>query len=173
MKTLNSLSNHVSGLSTKTVQTSTHRFRVVMSGFGEGKVASEHSKSFLSNPLSFSTGGSYPHSDFTASVSNSQSPLSIEFGNIFVGNNLGTKRVYNLHQLFSENKFGFDPNGKGNSDQNRTDQQFPSDLKSVVIYSKTVTSKKTYKYDGNTSPHKITSGTKSFIHTPIIAGESE
>jgi hypothetical protein len=75
--------------------------------------------------------------------------------------------------MISENKFGFNPDRAGNCDQHSTNQQFEGDFKSAVIDSKTVNGKKTDQQNRKASPRKITSGTKSFIHTPIIAGESQ
>ena len=173
MKALNSLSNHVSGLPAKTVQTSAHGLGLVMAGFGERDIASKHSKSLFSYPLSLSTSRSNPHSGFASSMNNSESPLCLKFKHILVGNQLGAKRVYNLYGMIPENKFGFDPDCIGYSDQDKTNQQFKGDLKGVGIYRKTVSGKKTHHCNRNAGPNKITSGTKSFIHKPIIAGETQ
>ena len=168
MKTLNSLSNHVSGLSAKTVKASTHGFGLGMTGFGERDVTSQHAKSLFSNPLSFSARRSNPNSGFTSSVNNSESPLRLKFEHILVGDGLSSKRVNNLYSVISENKFGFKPDRAGDCDQHSTNQQLEGDFKSAVI-----DSKKTDQQNRKASPYEVTSGTKSFIHTPIIAGESQ
>lgn len=173
MKALNSLSYHVGGLSAKTVEASTHSLGLVMAGFGERDIASKHAKSLFSYPLSLATGRGNPNSCFTSSVNNSKGPLCLKFEHILIGNQLSSKGVHNLHKVISENKFGFDPDYKGNSDQDKTNQQFKGDLKSAGINKKTVSSKKSDQYNRNSSPYKITSGTKSFIHAPIIAGEMQ
>ena len=171
MKTLNSLSNHVSGLSAKTVHASAHGLGLVMTGFGKRDIASQHAKPLFSNPSSLSTSWGNPNSGFTSSVNNGESPLSLKFEHILVGDRFSSKRINNLKSVIPENKFGFDPDCKGNSNQYSTNQEFEADSKRAGIDSETVSSKKSYQCNGNSSPYKITSGTKSFIHTPIIAGE--
>jgi hypothetical protein len=144
-----------------------------MTGFGKWDIASQHAKSLFSNPSSLSTSRGNPNSGFTSSVNNSESPLRLKFEHIFVGDGLSSKRVNNLYSVISENKFWFNPDRAGYCDQHSTNQQFEKDFKSAVIYSKTVNSKKTDKQNRKASPRKIASGAKSFIHTPIIAGESQ
>jgi len=173
VKTLNSFSNHVSGLATKTVQTSAHSFGLVMTGFGKRNVASQHAKSLFSNPSSLSASRGNPNSGFTLGVNNSECPLCFKFEHILVGNQHRAKRVHNFYGVVLENKFGFDPDCTGNCDQHSTNQKLEGDFKSAVVNSKTVNGKKTYQQNRKASPRKITSGTKSFIHTPIIAGESQ
>ena len=173
MKSLNSLSYHVSGLSAKTVEASAHAPSVVVSGFREWDIASQHAESLFSYPLSLSASRGNPYSGFTSSVNNCESPLGFEFDNIGIGNQLGSERVYNLYNVIPENKFRFYPNCKGNSNQYNTNQEFEDDLKCAGIDRKTVSSKKRDQYDRNSSPYKITSGAKSFIHMPIIAGETQ
>ena len=173
MKTLNSLSNHVRGLATKTVHTSAHSFGLGMTGFRQRDVASQHAKSLFSNPSSLSASRGNPNSGLTLGVNNPECPLCFKFEHILVGNQHRAKRVHNFYGVVLENKFGFDPDRAGNCDQHSTDQQFERDFKSAVIDSKTVNSKKAYQHNRNTSPRKVTSGAKSFIHTPIIAGESQ
>ncbi len=173
MESLNSLSYHVSGLPAKTVEASAHAPRVVVSGFREWNIASQHAKSLFGYPPSLSASGGNPYSGFTLSVNNCESPLCLEFDDIGIGNQLGSERVYNLYYMISENKFGFDPDCKGNSNQYNTNQQFESDVKRAGIDRKTVSSKKSDQCNRNSSPYEITSGAKSFIHIPIIAGETQ
>lgn len=173
MKTLNSLSNHVSGLPTKAVQTSTHTFRSVVSGLRKRDTTSIHSKSLLGYPLSLSTSGSNPDSSFAPRVNDTQSPLCLEFKHVLVSNKVGTKRVYNFQRLFSKNEFGPNPNRKADSGQNQTNHHFDSNLKSIRVYDITVQSKKSDEQDRNAGPYKIAFGTKGFIHSAIIAGETQ
>lgn len=173
MEPLNSLSYHVSGLSAKTVEASAHTLRDVMSGFGERDTASQHAKPFFGNPLSFSARRGNPNSGLTSSVNNCESPLRLEFEHILIRNQLCSERVYNLYNVISENKFGFDPDCKGNSNQYKRYQQFDGDLKCAGIDGKTVSGKKTDQYNRDSSPYKVTSGAKSVIHRPIIAGERQ
>ncbi len=173
MKPFNSLSYHVSSLSTKTVEASAHAPRVVMSGFRERNIASQHAKSLFSYPPSLSTGRSNPYGRLTSSVNNCQSPLCLEFEHILVGDGFSSKRINNLKSVIPENKFGFDPDCKGNSNQYSTNQQFKGDLKCAGIDRETVRSKKSDQCNRNSSPYKITSGAKSFIHSAIIAGETQ
>jgi hypothetical protein len=144
-----------------------------MTGFGKRDIVSQHAESLFSNPLSLSASWGNPNRGFTSSVSNSESPLSLKFKHILIGDGRSSKWVYNLKSMIAENKFGFNPDCTGNCDQRSAYRQFDGDLKSAVINSKTVKGKKTYQQNRNASPRKITSGTKSFIHTPIIAGESQ
>ena len=173
MKTLNSLSNHVSGLSAETVHTSAHGFGLCVTGFGKRDIATQHAKSLFSNPLSFSASRGNPNSGRSTSVNNSESPLRLKFEHILVGDGLSSKWVNNLYSVISENKFGFNPDRAGNCDQHSTNQQFEGDFKSAVIDSKTVNGKKTDQQNRKASPYEITSGAESFIHIPIIAGESQ
>ena len=173
MKPLNSLSYHVSGLSAKTVEASAHAPRVVVSGFREWDIASQHAKSLFGNPLTLSASRGNPYSGFTSSMNNCESPLSLEFDNIGIGNQLGSERVYNLYKVLLENKFRFDPDCKGNSDQYSTNRQLDSNLKCTSIDSETVSSKKADQHNGDTSPYKVASRAKSFMHSAIIAGETQ
>lgn len=173
MKTLNSLSNHVRGLSAKTVQASAHGFGLGITGFGQRNVASQHAKSLFSNPLAFSASRSNPNSGFAPGVNNPESPLRLKIEHILVGDGLSAKRINNFYGVVTENKFGLNPDRTGNCDQHSTNQQFERDFKSAVIDSKTVNSKKTDQQNRKASPYEVTSGAKSFIHTPIIAGESQ
>ena len=173
MTTLNTLSNHVSSLPAKTVQTSAHALRGVVAGFGKWDVAAVHSKSFFSNPLSFSARRSDPYRRFSTSMNDSQSPLCLEFNDIIVRNQLSIERVDNLDGLISEDEFGFDPNCIANSNQDQADQQFESDLKRIGIDDKTVCREEANQQNRNDSPNKVTSWAKGFIHRSIIAGETQ
>jgi len=144
-----------------------------MSGFREWDIFSQHAKSLFGYPLTLSAGRSNPDSGFTLSVNNCECPLRLEIDDIGIGNQLGSERVYNLYYVIPENKFGFNPDCNGYSNQCSTNQQFDSDMKRAGIDKKTVSSKKSDQYNRNSSPYEITSGTKSFIHSPIIAGETQ
>lgn len=170
---LNSLSNHVSGLSAKAVHTSAHSFGLGVTGFGKRDIASQHPKSLFSDPSTLSTCWGNPNSSFTSSVNNCESPFCLEFEHILVGDRFSIKGINNLKSIVSENKFRFDPDCMCDCDQNSTKQQFEGDSKRIVVYRKTVNGKKTYQQNQSASPSKITSRTKSFIHNPIIAGESQ
>ena len=173
MKTLNSLSNHVRSLSTKTVHTAAHGFGLGMTGFGKRNITSQHAKFLFCDPSSLSTSWGNPNSGFASSMNNGKRPFCFEFEHVLVVDQFSPQWINNLKSMISENKFGFDPDGTGNCDQHSTNQKFEGDLKSVAVDSKTIHGKKTYQQNRNASPSKITSGTKSFIHTPIIAGESQ
>ena len=173
MRSLNTFSNHVGGLSAKTFKAPTHALRTVMSGFGERNIASEPTKPNIGDPPSLSTCRCNPHSSFTSSVNDCQSPLCLEFKHILVGNQLSPKRVYNFDTFVPQNKFGLNPYHVCNCDQYKTKHQFKSDLNRVGSNKIGVSGKKRDQHNRDASPHKIASRTKSFIHTSIIAGETQ
>ncbi len=173
MASLNSLSNHVSSLPTKAVQTPTHGFSGVVGGLGQRDMASVHAKSLLGNPLPFSTGRSNPYSSLSASVNNLECPLSLEFYNIIIRNYLSFQGVNNFENFIPKDEFGSNPDYKANSNQCKTDQHFHHDLNWISVDNKTVGREKTDEQNRNASPNEVASWAKGFRHRPIIAGETQ
>lgn len=174
METLNSLTDHIGSLSARALEAAAHGPGMIMAGFGERNNASpEHAKLLLSDPSSLAISWSYPDGGFAFGVKDRQCPLGFEFDNILVRNNLLPKGIYNLQNLVLEHKFWFDPNCKGNDDQDKANQYFQDYLNWVGVRRHTVCREETRQTDCDTSPHEITSGTKSFRHPPSIAGDPQ
>ena len=173
MASFNSLSNHISSLPAKAVQTPTHAFSGVLGGLRQWDMASVHTKSLLGNPPSFSTGRSNPYSGLSASVNNPECPLCLEFYNIIVRNYLSFQGVNNLEHFIPKDEFGSNPDYKANSNQSQTDQHFDHDLNWISVDNKTVGPEKTNEQNRSAGPNKIASWAKGFRHTPIIAGETQ
>ncbi len=173
MASFYSLSNHISSLPTKAVQTPTHAFSGVVDGLRKRDMASVHAKSLFGNPSSFSAGRSNPYSGLAASVDNPECPLCLEFHNIIVRNYLSFQGVNNLEHFIPEDEFGSNPDYKANYNQCQTDQHFDHDLNWISVDNKTVGREKTNKQNRSAGPNKIVSWAKGFRHRPIIAGETQ
>ena len=170
MNSLYTLPNEVSSLTTETVKACTHTLRSILLGFGERDVDSVPSESRSSNPSTLSTRRSNPDPGLTAIMDNCKSPLGLKTQYIGVQNQLSSQRVYDLDLVSFENEFWSNPDYINKHTENEADDKFKSCLNWVRDNKETICSKKNNKYQRNTSPDKVTSGSKSFIHYPIIAG---
>ena len=173
MKSLNSLSNHVSSLPAKAVETFAHGSRFSATGFGQGHVGSVKTKLRVSYPSTLATGGSNPDSSLTTSVNDLKSPLRFEFNNIAVRNRFTSPRIDNEYFVIAKNKFGFDPDQIGETAQHNAHQQFNTPLTWIFKNKEAVGRKENQQQKRSTGPDEITFGAKGFRHVPIIAGERQ
>ena len=90
-----------------------------------------------------------------------------------VWNQLSSERIDNFDHFVSENKFGSNPYNVGNSAQNDTNYQFEDILDGVGNNKDAVSGKKNNQSKRRTGPYEITSGSKGFIHMPIITGKTK
>ena len=171
MRSLYSFANHVSGLSAQTVETRTHRFHSFADRSTCRSVPTNPAKFLFSNPSLLSARWRYPDSARSASVNDSQAPLSFQVKHVAVGNQLGSKWIHDLDYIVSQNEFGFNPKNVNNNAKNEAENQFADDLKIVVNNPETVYGKKENQQISGTSPNKVASRSKGFIHHPSIAGE--
>lgn len=171
MKPLYPFANQVGGLATKAVKTGAHRLGTMIFGLREWDVNAVPSKGCGSNPSSFPTGWSNPDSSLTTAVNNIERPLSFKVQNFAVGNNLRAKGIYNLNDFLFQNKFRFDPKCVSNSCENQTEENFEGHLQRASGNQVTICGKEENQYKRNASPDKVASGSKGFIHSPIIAGD--
>ncbi len=173
MKSLNSLSNHVSSLPAKAVETFAHGSRFSAIGFGKGHVSSVKAKLRVGYPSSLAACGSNPDSSLASSVNDFQSPLRFEFNNIAVSNRFTSPRVNNKYFVITKNQFGFNPDQIGDTAQHNAHQQFNNPLTWIFENKETVGGEKNQQQKRCTSPDVITFGAEGFRHVPIIAGERQ
>lgn len=173
MSSLNSFSNQVSGLTANAVQTLTHRFHTSHSGFGERKSATVPTKFFISNPSLLSTGRRHPNSSSALYMNNRQNPFRFEVKNIAIFDQLGFEGIYNLNQVFSQNKFGLNPNKVDNCEKKQRDNNLERVLVGVIHNPKTVGYEENDKNDRTACPNEITPWPESFSHNPSIAGDGK
>ena len=173
MKSLNSLSNHVSSLPAKAVETFAHGSRFSAIGFGKGHVSSVKTKLRVGYPSSLAACGSHPDSSLASSVNDFQSPLRFEFNNIAVSNRFTSPRVNNKYFVIAKNQFGFNPDQIGDTTQHNAHQQFNNPLTWIFKNKEAVDSEKNQQQKRSTRPDEITFGAKGFRHVPIIAGERQ
>lgn len=171
MRSLYSFANHVGSLSAQTVETCTHRFHSITCRSTGRSVPANPAKFLFSNPALLSARRRYPDSARSASVNDSQAPLSFQVKHVAVGNQLGSKWIHDLDYIVSQNEFGFNPKNVNNNAENEAENQFADDLKIVINNPETVHGKKENQQISGTSPNKVASRSKGFIHHPSIAGE--
>ena len=173
MSSFYSLSNHVGSLTAQTVKAGAHGFLSPVISFVGGESAGVKAKLFFSDPSLFSAGRGYPHSSFARRVNNRKSPFSFKVLNITIGNHFRSERINNLDGGCTKNKLGLNPKGKYGHAKKCTQSQLDNGLHGVSSYKDAVGSKKNYQYISTAGPSKVTSGAKSFIHIPSIAGETK
>ena len=175
MRPLYSLSNHVCGLTAEAVETCTHAdlFPIARLTFRRGNSTCIPTKFFVSYPALLSTGRGNPHCGSTLIVNDGQSPFGFKLQNFGIANALGSKRVYHFDRLDTQNHLGFDPDTVNNYSKDKTKYNFENRLKCVSTYKDAVCTKEDNKYIGTTGPSKVTSRSKSFIHSLSIAGETK
>lgn len=173
MKSLYSLSDHVSSLSAKAVETFAHSFRGNTVGLGKRHVAAVKTKLSISNPLSFATRGSDPDSSLSLGVNDLQSPLCLELDDIAIGNRFTSPWINNMHNIILKNQFGSNPYQISTAAQNNAHQQLNSSLSRILKDKETVGSKEKKQNKRSASPYEITFGAKGLRHLPIIAGERQ
>jgi len=173
VNSLNPLANHVSSLTTEAVQASAHRLRTSMTRFGERNAASVPTESSVSNPLSLSARRRDPYFGFAAAMDNRKSPLGVEFQDVAVRNQLRFQWIYNFNNIVSKHQFRSYPNDVSSSPKNETKNYLDKSLPSACHDHKTICCKESNQYQRSARPREVASGTKSFIHTPSIAGDSK
>ena len=173
MQSLNSLSNHVSSLPAKAVETFAHGSRFSAIGFGKRHVSSVKTKLRVGYPSSLAACGSHPDSSLASSVNDFQSPLRFEFNNIAVCNRFTSPRINNMYSVIAKNQFGFNPYQIGETAQHSTAEQFNNPLSWIFQNKEAVGSKENQQSKRSTCPDEITFGSEGFRHELSIAGESQ
>ncbi|MEY2825856.1 MAG: hypothetical protein RLZZ122_220 [Actinomycetota bacterium] len=173
MKTLNSLSNDVRGLSAQAVQARAHSLRAVRVRLGEWDRAAINTESFIGYPSSFSGSRSNPDPGFSLGMDNCQSPLCVKFQNVFVADDFRAQWIHHHHVGFSQNQPWSNPKKVNNNCQNYASYQLQKNLKPVLNNKDTVESEKSKQDQGDSGPGKVASWPEGFIHGAIIAGETK
>ena len=171
MRSLNSFTNHVGGLTADAVEARTHRFRSRISGITKWNTSTKPTEFLFRNPALLSARRGYPHSARAASMNDCKAPFGFQLQNIAVGNQLGPKRIYNFNRVNSQNKFGFYPKDIYKSAENGAQQQVPHDLNTVGNNPQAVRGEECNQYVRSPRPSEVASRSKGFIHHPSIAGE--
>ena len=171
MNSLHSFSNHVCGLTTKTVKAGTHTFGTGVARVGKRDIASVPSKSSISNPFSFSTRWSNPHPGFAPLMNNRKSPLSVEFKNFFVSAVLRSQGINDLDTIVLQDQLWFNPKQVRQTCESQTAKEFEESLNTVCENQQTIGRKKREQDKRGTRPYVVASGAKDLIHIPSIAGE--
>ena len=170
MKSLNSLSNQVGGLSTQAVETLTHRLRSNCSGVREGNASSVPSESLIRYPSTFSARGGNPDSGLSLVMDDGQSPLRLKIDYFAIGDQLGSKRIHDFDHFVSKYELRFDPDGVGHSTEHGCNQQFSDGLQANSNYKDAIGDEEGEQHQGNTSPREVASGPEGLLHMPSIAG---
>ena len=173
MQTFYSFANHVSGLSTQAVKTRAHGFHSTAFRSVCNEVPTGPTKFLFSYPSLLSARGGYPHSGSSASVNNRQTPFSFKVNHITVGDQLGSKRIYNFNHISSQYEFGFNPKKINKNTENCADQQVANDLKIVLNNPDAVNGEERDQYVRSSRPSKVASRSKGFIHHLSIPGEGK
>lgn len=173
MQSLYSFPNHVSSLSTQTVETCTHRSHSLVFGCATWSVSANPAKFLFSNPALLSARWRYPDSARTSGVNNSQAPLSFQVKHVAVGNQFSSKGIDDFDHIISQNEFGFNPKNVNNDSESEAEKQVADDLKIVADNPQSVHGKKHNQQVSSTGPSKVASRSKGFIHHPSIAGEGK
>ena len=173
MQSLYSFTNHVGGLSTQAVKALTHGFHSPAFRSTCNVVSPGPAKFLFSYPSLLSARRGYPHSGSAACVNNRQAPLSFQIKHIAVGDQLGSKRIYNFNQISSQYEFWFNPKKVNKDAKYCADKQVADDLKIVFNNPETVNGKERDQYVRNSRPSKVASRSKGFIHQLSIPGEGK
>lgn len=173
MRSFNPFTDHVSSLPADAVKAAAHAFFSPMIALVGSKTTSVPSKLLVGDPTLLSGSRGYPNSGLAIGMNNQKRPLSFKVDNFTVANRLSSRGVYNFNEFGTNDKFGFNPKSVNNHTQYRTSSQFDNCLHRVGTYHDAVCTKENYQYIRTSSPHKIASGAKSFIHNPSIAGDTK
>ena len=173
MNSLNSLLDHVGGLPASAVQTSAHTFHTDVPIIGGGNVATQPTELLVSDPTLFPASRSNPDLGDAFTVLNTQRPLGIQFKNIGVTDKFSAQGVNHLNHFLMQNEFGFNPNKVSDYYQQDRSSKFKNVLLKVGDKKNAIYGVKKDQNKGHTSPRKITSWSKSFIHFTSIAGETK
>lgn len=173
MTSLYTLSNKEGSLSTYAIKAGTHRFHTSVLGFTERKSSSVPTKFFLGNPSLLSGRRCYPHLGFAAGVNNGQAPLGFQVKDIFVGNRLSSKRIYNFDYILSQDKFGSYPENVDKGAKNDAENQVAHDFKVVINNPEAVNAEKRNQNIRSSRPSKVAARPKGFIHHLSIAGDGK
>ena len=173
MQTFYSFANHVGGLSTQAVKARTHGFHSTAFSSVCDEVPAGPTKFLFSYPSLLSARGGYPHSSSSASVNNRQTPFSFKVNHITVGDQLGSKRIYNFNHISSQYEFGFNPKKINKNTENCADQQVANDLKIVLNNPDAVNGEERDQYVRSSRPSEVASRSKGFIHHLSIPGEGK
>ena len=171
MRSLNSFTNHVSGLSTKAIEARAHRFHCITPRVAARYIPADPSKFFFSNPSLLSASRRNPHSTLATSMNYAKAPLGFQIQNISVGNQLTSKRIYNFNRVNSQKEFGLNPKNVNKKTENGAQHQVAHNLYIVVDNPQAIRCEEGNQYIRSTSPSEVASGSKGFIHHPSIAGE--
>lgn len=173
MQPLNALSNNVSRLPAQAIQTRAHGFSLSAAGLTEGNAASKLSKLRISNPSLLSAGWSNPNPSLSQSMNDGKCPLCLELNYISIWDSDAYKRVDHFDVLLGQDQFGSNPKSCNDQAQEGADSELNGGLEGIFDNQKTVRSEESKQHQRHTSPDKIASGAKSFIHLSIIAGDTK
>jgi len=171
VRSLNSFTNHVGGLTADAVEARTHRFRSRISGITKWNTSTKPTEFLFRNPALLSSRRSYPHSARAASMNDCKAPFGFQLQNIAVGNQLSSKWIYNFNRVNSQNKFGFNPKDVDKKTEDGAQHEVAQNLCIVVDNPQAIRGKEGDQYIRSTGPSEVTAGSKGFIHHPSIAGE--
>jgi hypothetical protein len=173
MTSLHAFADNVGRLSTQTIEARTHRFHSFVFGSTTRGISTNPTKLLLRYPSLLSTGWRNPHSRSSTGVNNGKAPLSFQVNHVTVGNRLGSKWIYNLDHIISQDKFGFNPENVNKGAKKDAGNQVANDLKIVFNNPESIDCEKRDQYVRSSRPSKVASRPKGFIHHLSIAGEGK
>jgi len=165
------LPNRISSLPARTFQTLAHRFHPKVAVATQRHVGAKPTKFFISDPSSLASSRSNPDFCLSIGVHYRQNPLSFKVNDVSISNLYRFKRIDNDNRIALKKKLRSNPHQVYNGTQNNADQDFKDFLNSISKHKKRVYREESYQNQRAACPSKVTSGSKSLIHFPIIAGE--
>lgn len=171
MRSLNSFADHVSRLPAHAVEARAYGFHSLAIRPAGWQASPNPTKFLFSNPALFSAGRSHPNFAGAASMNNRQAPLGFQVKHIVVGDQLGSKGIYNFNRISSQYQFGFNPKTVNKEAENCADDQVADDFKIVLDNPQTINGEKRNQNKRSYRPSKVAFGSKCFAHHLIITGE--
>ena len=143
--------------------------------FARGNSIKAPAKSTVSGPSLFSAGWSNPNASLGFAVVNQQSPFSLEFGDVAVGNSGGFEGVDDNQMFIVQNQFGSNPDHSCCESNQGCCSYVENEVASRSRIKDCLCHKNGDKTKGNEAKSKIAlrAVNRQFVHTSIISGSSE
>ena len=170
MKSLHSLSDHVSGLTAQAIQAFAHGTGLDPSRLREWNAPSVPTEGFIGDPAALPAGRSYPDAGLPPLMHDGQSPLRLKVENVLVWDDCATPGIDDLERILFEDEFRSDPDRMSEASQEEREGQFSDVLNPVIDDEKTVGYEENDQEKRDASPSEIALRAKCLVHMPSIAG---
>ncbi len=141
---------------------------------GSGQSVEKPSAGAFGDPSLFTIGRGNPDSSFAGVVFDQERPLSVEVGDVAVGNYDPSEGVYNLKIYASENQFWSYPEKNRSESNAYADQQVKPDAARTNWVQGRLDQVQAVEGESGNTPSEVSFGAKYFdiLHASIIAGET-